>query len=267
MPDNKQLFLFDIDGTIALDDTLFDGAQELLDYIRYIGGTAMYITNNSTKSRSDYVEKFARWGLTVPKEHFVTASHVSCLHMSKHFRGRKVFTVGTASFIRELRSWGVDVTQEPESDAACVLVGFDSELTYAKLQHACEILFRNPAAELIAANPDLRCPVEFGFVPDCGAITQVIEKTTNRKPLYLGKPNPLVVDLCREISGHNKSETLVIGDRLYTDIACGINADVETALVLTGEATAEDLKDTPYRPTFVYSNIREFARHLSAAKK
>ena len=109
-----------------------------------------------------------------------------------------------------------------------------------------------------ATNPDLRCPIDFGFIPDCGAICDMITATTDKKPVYLGKPNKEVVRMCLLDSGFSEEETIVVGDRLYTDIACGINAGVDTCVLFTGEAKKEDMLDTPYKASYEFENVRTF---------
>lgn len=256
MLENKKYFLFDIDGTLSVDETLYDGSRELIEYIERIGGRAFYITNNSVKSRKDYVEKFAKWNIRTEEEQFMTASYATCQYLLKHYAGKKLFVVGTESFIEEIKSYGLTVTEEVEEDVSCVVVGFDRTLNYTKVEKACELLLR-PEVDYIGTNPDLRCPTAFGFVPDCGAICTMLNLAVDREPYYVGKPNKEIVSMCMEQVGATKEEVLVVGDRLYTDIACGINGQVETALVYTGEAKPEDLADTPYMPDYTFTNVRE----------
>lgn len=253
---DKKYFLFDIDGTLAIDDTIYEGSRELLNYIDSIGGRSFYITNNSTKSRKDYVEKFARWGIHTDEAQFMTASYAACKYLKKYYEGKKLFVVGTPSFVEELRSWGLFVCEQVEEDIACVVVGFDRTLRYEKIEGACELLFR-PEVDYVATNPDLRCPVAYGFVPDCGGICEMLKVTTDREPRYVGKPDAGIVHICMEQVQAESEEVLVVGDRLYTDIACGRNAGVETALVYTGEAKEKDLESTEYPPDYTYENIRE----------
>ena len=169
---DKKYFLFDIDGTLAVDDDIFDGSRELLSYIERIGGRSFYITNNSTKSRKDYVEKFKRWGICTDEMQFMTASYAACQYLKKEYGGKKLFVVGTPSFVEELKDTGLTVTEQAEADVACVVVGFDRTLTYEKVEAACELLFREEVG-YVATNPDLRCPVSYGFVPDCGGICEI----------------------------------------------------------------------------------------------
>lgn len=258
---DKKLFLFDIDGTLAVGDTLLDGTRELLEYIERIGGRALYITNNSTKGRKDYVEKFRRWNLRTTESDFVTASYAACLDMKKRYDGQKIFVVGTRSFVRELQDFGLRITEKVEPDICCVLVGYDSELTYQKTVDACELLSREKI-DFAATNPDLCCPAPFGFVPDCGAICKMIFCAAGREPRFIGKPEKGIVDLCLAQTGFSPEETVVVGDRLYTDIACGINGKVDTALVFTGEAQPQDLQDTHYKPTWCYADVQAMVREV-----
>ncbi len=253
----KKLFLFDIDGTIAIDNDLLEGTMDLLHYIDAAGGKAIYITNNSAKSRKAYTEKFARWNIPVTADQFITASYAAVKYLREHHRQDKIFVMGTASLVTELREEGFLVTEEAESDVAAVLVGFDNELTYSKVEKACKLLLTHPDMPYLATNPDLCCPTGFGSVPDCGAICRLLECAVGRLPVFLGKPNPGIVQICLEQTGFAKEETLVVGDRLYTDIACGLNAGVDTAVVFTGEARPEDCLETKYPPTYQFASVRE----------
>ncbi|MCM1568382.1 MAG: HAD-IIA family hydrolase [Roseburia sp.] len=263
----KKLFLFDIDGTLAVGDTLYEGSADLLSYIEQIGGQAYFITNNSTKSGRDYVEKFkTAFQLDTREEQFITSGYMTLRFLMKHYRDKTIFVLGTHSFIEELRKNGLHITETAGEKIDCVVAAYDSELTYGKLIQACHILFTTDVP-FYATNPDLRCPIDFGFIPDCGAICHMITDTTDKIPVYLGKPNREVVDLCLELSGFSQDETLVVGDRLYTDIACGINGGVDTCVLFTGEARREDLEHTPYQPDFAFENVQELLHACTAATR
>ena len=251
----KKLFLFDIDGTLAVGDTLYEGSAKLLDYIREIGGKSYFITNNSTKSGADYVTRFKNvFGLETTQDQFITSGYMTIRFLKKHYMGRKLYVLGTSSFLAELVKNGLIVTEVFEEDIACAVVAYDSELNYEKLVQASKVLLTLDVP-FYATNPDLRCPIDFGFIPDCGAICSMLTETTDRVPVYLGKPSREVVDLCLELSGFTREETLVVGDRLYTDIACGINGEVETCVLFTGEAKPEDMKDTKYPADYAFENV------------
>ncbi len=261
--ENKKLFLFDIDGTIAVGDTLYDGSAELIKYIEQIGGKAYYITNNSTKSGQDYVTKFrTAFGLETTEDRFITAGYITLRFLKEHFSDKKIYVLGTVSFVEELRKNGLYITETAEEEIACVVAAYDSELSYAKLSETCKVLLTTDVP-FYATNPDLRCPIDFGFIPDCGAICNMLTDTTGKTPVYLGKPSGEVISLCLAQSGFSKEETLVVGDRLYTDIACGINGGVDTCVVFTGEATPEDLRTTPYQPTYAFENVKALLDSLT----
>lgn len=258
---DKKLFLFDIDGTLALGDDLFDGSADLLAYIEKIGGMSFFITNNSTMSNEDYVRKFSRcFCLETSADYFITSGYMTIAYMKEHFSHKTLFVVGTDSYMTELAKNGLTVTDNP-SGAECVLVCFDNSLTYKKLEDAC-LLLSNPEIPFYATNSDLCCPAPFGFIPDCGSICQMLTSCTGRVPVYLGKPSRAFVDVCIRKSRFTPKETIVIGDRLYTDIACGINAGVDTCVVYTGEATPKEVACSEYRPTYAFENIRAFYEAL-----
>ncbi len=258
----KKLFLFDIDGTLAVGDTLYDGSAKLLDYIDQIGGKAYFITNNSTKSGADYVKKFKEaFGLDSTEDQFITSGYMTIRFLREHYADKKIYVLGTQSFLSELRKNGLRITETAEKDIDCIVAAYDSELNYAKLSEACKALLTTDVP-FYGTNPDLRCPIDFGFIPDCGAICNMLTETTDKTPTYLGKPSKEVVNLCLALSGFTKEETLVVGDRLYTDIACGINGGVDTCVLFTGEAKPGDLKDTPYSPTYTFENVNELLQAL-----
>lgn len=137
----KKLFLFDIDGTVALGDVLLPGAAEFFQEIKERGGQFVFITNNSTKSIADYIKKFRQMGVSTDPQNFVTASTASASWLRKHAAGKTIYTLGTRSLIRELEGHGIRVTTNPDTqDISFVLVAYDSELTYKKLTDTCRIL-------------------------------------------------------------------------------------------------------------------------------
>lgn len=252
---NKKLFLFDMDGTIYEEETVFDGTKDLLQIIKEMGGEYVFITNNSSKSVVDYIEKVNRLGIEANKDNFFTSAQATILYLQKNYPNKKVYCQGTKSLIQELKKSGINTTEEVENDVDIVLVGFDTEFTSAKLRKTCELLQRD--IPYIATNPDLRCPVNFGFIPDCGAICGAIEAATHKKPIYIGKPEPIMVDIVREKYGYSTDETVVIGDRLYTDIATGLNAGVTAVCVLTGEAKKEDIENGDIKPYLTFNSVKD----------
>lgn len=261
---NKRLFLFDMDGTIYQENTVFDGTKQMLDYIRDSGGRYVFITNNSSKSVKDYMDKVHQMELPAEEENFFTSTQATILYLKEHFPGALVYCQGTKSMISELFDVGIRVIEEVRDGIDVVLVGFDMELTMQKLRNTCEILTcQSPA--YIATNPDECCPVSFGetagFVPDCGSMCYGIEKATGKWPVFIGKPEPTMIDIVRNKFGCTREETLVIGDRLYTDIASGNNAGVDTVCVLSGEASEEDIRSSEEKPTYTFRDIKALWRY------
>jgi Predicted sugar phosphatases of the HAD superfamily len=258
---SKKLFLLDIDGTISLDSTLIDGTMDFVHYVNDIHGKYIFITNNSTKSIEDYVIKFTKMGIPVEESNFLTASYVTALYLKEKYQNQMIFALGTKSFQKELKNFGLNITDIIKPDIVAAVVGFDNELDYDKITKICELL-QTREVDYIATNPDKACPVGFGFVPDCGAICDLLEHAVKKQPFFVGKPNRTMVDLAIKATGFTREETLVIGDRLYTDIACGINGEVDTILVFTGEAKQEDLEDTQFQPTYYCNSMKDIYENL-----
>ena len=135
-------------------------------------------------------------------------------------------------------------------------MGFDRELTFQKLEDACILLGRDVA--YIATNPDWVCPTQYGFAPDCGSVSEMLFRATKRRPKFIGKPQPEMVHLALAKSGFKREDAVIFGDRLYTDIACGINAGISTVFVLSGEGTMQDVEESPQKPDYIFENIRSY---------
>ena len=257
---DKRLFLLDMDGTIYLDDRLFDGTAEFLAHVQAIGGRAMYLTNNSSKSVESYVDKLSRMGLRAAPEDFLTSVNATVLYLRQK-NHRKIYAFGTASFRQQLRQGGLPVTDVLAEDIDCLCMGFDTELTFQKLEDACILL--NRGVEYVATNPDWVCPTWYGSVPDCGSVAEMLYRATGRRPRFIGKPEPDMVELAVKETNFTKEQTILLGDRLYTDIKSGVRAGVDTVLVLSGEATLKDLAASDVNPTYVMKDIREFLNNLT----
>lgn len=255
MPDlaQKRLFLLDMDGTIYLDNDLFPGTIPFLSHIRSIGGRYLFLTNNSSRSVSAYVEKLERLGISATAEDFLTSVNALIAHLKELPPYRLCYAFGTESFRAQLREAGIPVTDKLEDGIDCLLIGFDTELTFQKLEDACILL--NRGVDFIATNPDWVCPTWYGSVPDCGSVCEMLHRATGRRPKVIGKPQPEMVKLAIAATGASPEETMVVGDRLYTDIACGVNAGVDTAFVLSGEGTMADLEASEVKPTWVFDDV------------
>ena len=204
-------------------------------------------------------------GIKVTEDNFFTSTNASVVLLKDRFDGKLVYAQGTKSFISGLVDKGIIVTTEFDEKASVVLVGFDSEVTGEKLRNTCKMLTLCKNIPFYATNPDWVCPVEFGYIPDCGSMCFGIEKATGRKPVYIGKPNPMMINLAVSKFNSSKGETVVIGDRIYTDIASGVNAKVDTIMVLSGEATIDDYNESQLKPDYVLNDVNEL--YLSLISK
>ena len=258
-----KLFLFDMDGTLYLGDRLFDFTIELLDTIRKNGGQYLFLTNNSSKSVTDYIKKLHALGIEADREDFMTSSQATAYYLHKHHEGKALYVCGTESLKEELRAEGFPVTTDLDA-VECIVMGFDTELTFQKLHDVSFLLLTRPELPYIATNPDLVCPTEFGSVPDCGSVCIGIKNATGREPVVIGKPSPLMPQLAMERLGVSKEETCVVGDRIYTDVKSGLNAGVTGILVMSGETTPEILAESPDKPHLVLQDAGEILQVIKS---
>ena len=250
----KRLFLLDMDGTIYLDNELFPAAKPFLDYVRSLGGRYLFLTNNSSRSVDAYVEKLQALGIEATSEDFLTSVNALIAYLKQRKPYQLCYAFGTESFRAQLRAAGIPVTDKLEDGIDCLLIAFDTELNFRKLEDACILL--NRGVDFIATNPDWVCPTWYGYVPDCGSFCEMLYRATGRKAKFIGKPEPDMALICMERFGCSPEETVIIGDRIYTDIACGVNAGCTSILVLSGETRREDMKNYDITPTFVFDDIR-----------
>lgn len=258
---DKRLFLLDMDGTLYLDDDLFPGTIPFLRRIREKGGRYLFLTNNSSRGADSYVEKLRRLGIGSVPEDFLTSVDALVLFLRKgDYQGKPLYVAGTESFRRQLRQAGFSVTSDRE-EAEVLICGFDTELTFQKLEDSCILL--NRGVEFLATNPDWVCPTWYGYVPDCGSVCEMLWRATGRRPRVIGKPEPAMALLAMQATGFSPAQTVLIGDRVYTDIACGVHAGIDTILVLSGEGTRADAAKSDTPPTWILDNVRQLYRLLT----
>lgn len=249
-------YLLDMDGTLYLGDQLYPFTKELLKTFRETGRKYLFLTNNSSKSTEDYVKKLGKLGIEATAEDFQTSAQATAFYLKKYHPGKRLYVCGTASFQKELESQGFEITQDLEK-TQCLVMGYDTELTYQKLIDVSKLLLGKPDLPYIATNPDLVCPTEFGSVPDCGSICQMLYNVSGRKPEVIGKPGPLMAQLAMEKWGYTKEQTAMVGDRIYTDVKSGLNAGITGILVMSGETTPEILEKSPDKPHLVLQDASE----------
>ncbi len=260
---NTKLYLFDMDGTLYLGDRLYSFTLELLKTIRECGAKYLFVTNNSSKSVNDYVKKLAKFGISATREDFMTSSQATAYYLKKHHWGKTLYVCGTQSLKQELIGDGFTVSDDI-SRTECIVMGFDTELTFQKLHDVSFMLLTRPELPYIATNPDYVCPTEFGSVPDCGSVCDMIYNATKKRPVVIGKPSPLMPQLAMEALHMSVDETCVVGDRIYTDVKSGLNAGITSILVMSGETTSEILDESEDKPHIV---LQDAGQILAALKE
>ncbi len=258
---HMKLYLFDMDGTLYIGNRLFSFSKELLKTIRENGGYYLFMTNNSSKSVEDYIKKMAALGIDAARDDFMTSSQAAAHYLSKHHKGKTLYVCGTKSLKDELTSQGFTVSDDV-TKTECIVMGFDTELTFQKLHDVSYLLLTQPDLPYIATNPDLVCPTEFGSVPDCGSVCAMIYNATGKKPIVIGKPSALMPKLAMDKLGIAPENTCVVGDRIYTDIKSGLNAGITGILVLSGETTEEILAESQDKPHLVLRHAGEILEAL-----
>lgn len=256
------LFLFDMDGTLYLGDQLYPFTNTLLKTIKETGRRYLFMTNNSSKSVEDYVKKLAKLGISATRDDFITSSQATAHYLKLHHPGKRLYVCGTQSLKRELEMEGFVVT-EALDDVDCIVMGFDTELTFKKLEDVSRLLLTRENIPYIATNPDYVCPTEFGSVPDCGSVCDMIFNATGKRPVVIGKPSPLMPKLAMAKYGYSADETAVVGDRIYTDIKSGLNAGITGILVMSGETTPEILAESVDKPHLVLEDASAIIAALS----
>ena len=255
---NVRCFLLDMDGTFNLGDQIIDGSLYFIETLKEFDKDFLFLTNNSSKHRRQYAEKITRLGLPIPEEKVFTSGEATALYLQQERPSSPVYVVGTPALEEEFRLHGFQLDEEhPE----CIVLGFDTTLTYEKLWKLCD--FVRLGLPYVATHPDFNCPTETGFMPDIGAMIAFVKASTGREPdLVVGKPNRMIVDAVAQKLGLGIAEMAMVGDRLYTDIALGATSGITTCLVLSGETKPEELIGSPHQPTYRFENLAAIADWL-----
>lgn len=249
------LFLLDMDGTVNLGYDPIDGAKEFLCTLKEQGKNFIFLTNNSSKSASDYVDKMRSLGFPCESENVFTSGMAAGMFLEENKKGSKVYVCGTKSLKNELKNYDVDMSETGE-DADTVLLGYDTELNYKKIRTVCDLL--DGGADYYATNIDMVCPIEGGrYLPDCGSFADMFEQAVKRRPRFLGKPDRTMIDIIAKVQGVPYENIAMVGDRIYTDVKTGINAGVTSVLVLSGETTLEDYKKSDVKPDYILSSVKD----------
>ena len=251
-------FLLDMDGTFYLGNHLLPGSLDFLGACEATGRDTLFLTNNSSKSAEQYIQKLMGMGVGERFLRVLTSGHAAAAYALHTFPEKKAFLLGNETLKKELTELGLVIDNE---NPDYVMIAYDTTLDYDKMTKVCD--FVRGGLPYIATHPDFNCPTETGFAPDIGAIIAFIEASTGRKPdIILGKPYQGIVEEALRITGFRTDEMAMVGDRLYTDIATGVNFGMTSILVLSGEATQEDLESSQVKPHLIFDKLSDMIPYL-----
>jgi NagD protein len=250
---NKSGFICDMDGVIYHGNRLLDGASEFVDWLKAEKKEFLFLTNSSERSPRELHQKLARLGIDVEERHFYTSALATAAFLASQCPGGSAYVIGDAGLINALYNAGITMN---DVNPDYVVVGETRAYSYEKIAKAINLVLGG--AKLIGTNPDLTGPVEDGIAPATRALIAPIELATRHSAYYVGKPNPLMMRHGMKILGTTREDTLIIGDRMDTDIIAGIESEIETVLVLTGVTDRETLKTFAYGPDHILDSIKGF---------
>ncbi|MCL1811458.1 MAG: HAD-IIA family hydrolase [Methanomassiliicoccaceae archaeon] len=244
--------MIDMDGTVYKGSNVIPGAKEFIDFLIEDGMPFVFLTNNSSHTREYYGRKLTAMGFNVGKERILTSTIATVRFIKERRAGKKVYVIATPEVADEIEGLGIIST---EDDPDIVLLTFDRTITFDKINKAYHFLMAG--AELIATHPDDLCPTEDAYDVDIGQFIHLLSYLTGNVPTIIGKPSLLMVEMAAGEMGVEKSKTIMIGDRLYTDIKMAAYADIDSVLVLSGEAKTSDLVDLEIKPTYIVGSVAD----------
>lgn len=244
-------FLLDMDGTIYLGGRLFEATPAFLARLKDAGKRKLFLTNNSSRSIAEYRRKLAGMGLDVSTNEIFTSTLATIIYLQNRTDYRRLYLLAGPGVGQEFVDAGFEVNSEsPDAVVLC----YDKTLTYDKLACACEFIMQG--IPYIATHPDTVCPTEDLPLPDIGSMIELIKAATGgAEPLVIGKPNETMIESALSVLHAGPSETAIVGDRIYTDMEMGFRAGLTTILVLSGEATRDDLQGLPRQPDYVVESV------------
>jgi len=252
---NKQGFICDMDGVIYHGNTLIEGAKEFVEWLKSQNKRFLFLTNSSAKSPKELKQRLAHLDIHVEAEHFITSAQATASFLASQNPGLGVYVIGESGLINALHDAGFYIDHV---NPAYVVVGESRTYNFEQIEIAVNLVLKG--AKLIGTNSDLTGPSDKGVAPACRALVAPIEMATGRKAYFIGKPNPLIMRHAVKTLGCQRQDTLVIGDRMDTDIIAGIESEIETALVLSGITRKDDLKMFPYQPDYILNSVADIIK-------
>jgi NagD protein len=245
-------FLIDMDGVLVTGRNIIPGADVFLEKLTQHQRKYLILTNNALYSPRDLSHRLQLIGLNIPQERIFTSAMATARFLQTQHPNGTAFVLGEAGLTQALHEVGYVMT---DVNPDYVVLGELNHLNLDQITHAIRLIM--DGALFIATNPDPNGPGEGGIVPACGALAALIEKASGKGPLFIGKPNPLMMRSALNFLGVHSYETVMVGDRMNTDIIAGISSGLETILVLTGTTGVDDIDLYPYRPSHVFNSVAD----------
>jgi len=252
---HKKGFICDMDGVIYHGNRLLPGAAEFVEWLKSEQMRFLFLTNSSERSPRELQQKLARLGTEVPLEHFYTSALATAMFLASQSPGGTAYVIGEAGLINALYEVGFTMN---DVNPDYVVFGESQSYSFEKVEKAVNLIAKG--ARLVATNPDLTGPGEHGIVPACGALVAPIKLATGHDPYFVGKPNPLMMRQALKRLECRREETFIVGDRMDTDIVAGLEAEIDTILLLSGVTRREELSGYAYKPHFVLESIGDIPK-------
>lgn len=247
---SKEGYIIDMDGVIYHGNKLLEGVPAFLSWLEEAGKKYLFLTNSSERTPKELHEKLKRLGLNVGEEHFYTSALATASFLSNQKPNGSAYVIGDAGLIHALYSVGYSVNNvNPDY----VVVGDTHSYNFEKVEAAVNLVLKG--AKLIGTNSDISGPIEVGITPSTKALIAPIEIAAGKKAYFVGKPNPLMMRSALKRLGVKREDTIVIGDRMDTDVRCGLESEIDTLLVLSGITDRNGIDQFPYRPHYILNGI------------
>lgn len=245
-------FITDMDGVLVRGTDIIPGAARFIARLEELGREYLVLTNNSLYAPRDLAHRLHLIGLDIPIERLYTSAMATASFLQSQRPEGTAFVIGGSGLTQAVHDIGYVIT---DIDPDYVVLGETENYHYETVTKAIRLI--DAGARFIATNPDVSGPSEAGIIPGCGAMAALIERATGKGPFYVGKPNPLMMRSALNYLDVHSEDTVMIGDRMDTDIVAGVESGMPTILVLTGVTRGEDIERFPYRPTWVLESVGE----------
>ena len=251
----KKGFICDMDGVIYHGNKILDGVKEFIEWLNKENKEYLFLTNSPERTPLELSRKLSRMGLDVSEDHFYTSALATAKFIKTQMENASAYVIGEGGLTNALYDAGIYMN---DVNPDYVIIGETRSYNFEKIEKAVHLV--NKGARLIGANPDETGPTEAGIVPATGALIAPIEIATGKRAYFIGKPNPFIIrHAMRKLNTHSV-DTVIIGDRMDTDILSGIESSIDTVLVLSGVTAKDEIDKFPYRPRYVLNGVGDILK-------